>query len=51
MKDVIKQKLILPKSSFLNGKIRMDAENYYIQAGDLRTIDELINLLKNPRDR
>ncbi len=50
-KDVIKQKLILPKSSFLNGKIRMDAENYYIQAGDLRTIDELIKLLKNPRDR
>lgn len=46
-KNVIKQKLILPKSSFLNGKIRMDAENYYIQAGDLRKIDDLINLLKN----
>ena len=47
LKEVIKQKLILPKSSLLNGKVRMDAENYYIQSGELRKIDELVNLLKN----
>ena len=47
LKEVIKQKLILPKTSLLNGKVRMDAENYYIQSGDLRKIDELVNLLKN----
>ena len=46
LKEVIKQKLILPKSSLLNGKVRMDAENYYIQSGELRKIDELVNLLK-----
>lgn len=34
--DAIGSGLVLPQGSYLNGKIRMDAENYYIQAGDFR---------------
>ncbi|BDD08717.1 hypothetical protein FUAX_11490 [Fulvitalea axinellae] len=32
----------LPKNALLNGRIRMDASNYYIQAGDFRNIHEII---------
>jgi hypothetical protein len=35
LKSVIKNKLVLPRHAMLNGKTRMDAENYYVQAGDL----------------
>jgi len=38
--EIIRSKDILPQNSLLNGKIRMDAENYYIQSGDM------IDLLK-----
>jgi hypothetical protein len=40
--DIISQKLVLPKRGMLNGKISMDAENYYVQSGDLRRFDEKI---------
>ena len=43
---IINNKYLLPKDSFLNGKIKMDASNYYLQSGDLRSIDFLINELK-----
>lgn len=33
--------LILPQNSMLNGRMRMDAENYYVQAGDMHNFDEL----------
>lgn len=33
--EVIRNKDILPQNSLLNGRIRMDAENYYIQSGDM----------------
>ena len=29
----------------LNGKIRMDAENFYLQAGNMLRADKLIDLL------
>ena len=41
MKWIIKNQRILPKNSLLNGKIRMDAENYYIETGDLKDIRQL----------
>lgn len=37
--------LILPQGALLQGRTRMDAENYYVQAGDLHPISELISLL------
>lgn len=45
---VIEPGHILPQNSMLNGYTRMDAENYYVQAGDMHEIDEL---LKEIRDR
>ncbi|QOD60713.1 hypothetical protein H9I45_15445 [Polaribacter haliotis] len=42
---VINKEYILPKNSLLNGKIKMDAENYYIQSGDLKNLNYLINEL------
>jgi len=37
---------ILPQNAFLNGKIKMDAENYYVQTGDMNTIGNLVKSLK-----
>ena len=42
---ILKQKFIIPKGATLNGKTKMDAENYYVQAGDLRPIEELLEML------
>lgn len=39
---LMKNDFIIPKGSMLNGKISMDADNYYVQAGDLRSFSELI---------
>tara|TARA_R110001606_G_scaffold393429_1_gene563329 strand:+ start:56 stop:787 length:732 start_codon:yes stop_codon:yes gene_type:complete len=47
LKYVIKNKYILPKNSLLNGKTKMDAENYYIQAGNLINAKILIKRLQN----
>lgn len=33
---IIKEENILPKSSLLNGAVKMDAENYYIQSGCMK---------------
>jgi len=41
LRNVIKARLILPKHAMLNGKTRMDAENYYVQAGDLLPLDRI----------
>lgn len=38
---IIRNRYVLPKGSLLNGKTAMDAENYYIQAVDLRNMDLL----------
>lgn len=43
--EVIKPRHIIPKSAFLN-KTRMDAENYYIQIGDLQSLDNIKDQLQ-----
>ncbi len=40
--EVIREKQTLPKNSMLNGKTRMDAENYYVQCGDLSPMSEMV---------
>ena len=47
LKYVIKNNFVLPQGSMLNGRTRMDAENYYIQSGDMRSIDEFLGGLQN----
>ena len=37
---------IIPRGAMLNGQTRMDAENYYIQCGDMCAIEELALLLQ-----
>lgn len=37
---VINQNYILPQNALLNGTTKMDAENYYVQAGAMHSIDE-----------
>lgn len=44
--SVIRQNQIIPQRALLNGKIPMDAENYYIQSGDMHDARELISMLK-----
>ena len=43
---VIKKQYLLPQNSLLNGKIKMDAENYYIQSCDLKEFNFFVNELK-----
>jgi hypothetical protein len=31
----------IPKGALLNGKVLMDAANFYVQASDLRSVGEL----------
>lgn len=42
---IIRNKYILPKGAMLNGKQRMDAENYYVQVCDLRKLDTLAQVI------
>lgn len=44
--QIIQSNNIIPQGGLLNGKIPMDASNYYCQAGDMRNINELVKLLK-----
>lgn len=44
--DVIADGDIIPRGALLNGKTPMDADNYYVQAGDLRAISSLLALLR-----
>jgi hypothetical protein len=41
--NIIKTRLIIPKGAYLNNSVKMDAENYYVQAGDLRPVKELLS--------
>ncbi|MCM1505278.1 MAG: hypothetical protein NC127_08790 [Muribaculum sp.] len=36
---------LIPKGTFLNGKIPMDAENYCVQAGDMLPFKSLVEEL------
>lgn len=40
--EVIQNQNIIPQNATLHTYTRMDAENYYVQSGDLKNIDELI---------
>lgn len=40
LKAIIKRQQIIPKGAMLNGSTPMDAENYYVQAGDFRNIQD-----------
>lgn len=42
---IIKNKYIIPKNGLLNGNTKMDAENYYVQAGDMHSLDEFIEMI------
>lgn len=42
----IKNDYIIKQGHMLNGKTKMDAENYYIQSGDMLNLNLLIELLK-----
>ncbi|MEE1944851.1 hypothetical protein VRU48_07025 [Pedobacter sp. KR3-3] len=47
LKELIKREYILPQKALLNGKIIMDARNYYAQSGDMHTFEQLLQRL-NP---
>ena len=46
-KNIIDARMIIKQGTYLNStKTKMDADNYYIQLGDLRNPSELLNELK-----
>lgn len=47
LKQIIKDKHILPQGALLNGKTPMDAENYYVQAGDMRKLSDFDEIFKS----
>ena len=46
LQDLVENGFILPQNSYLNKTTKMDAENYYIQAGDLMNIVTIKEFLK-----
>ena len=46
LKYIIDNQFLIPQNSFLNGKTKMDAENFYCQVGDMKNIISLLSLLK-----
>ncbi|MCP2028063.1 hypothetical protein L1276_003231 [Flavobacterium sp. HSC-32F16] len=46
IRHIIKNQYVIPKNALLNGKTKMDAENYYIQSGDLHDLDDLYSGLR-----
>ena len=44
---LINNNYILPKNSILNNNTKIDAENYYVQSGDLKDLQILFSELKN----
>ena len=49
--NIINNRMIIKKGEFLNGRTKMDAENYYIQAGDMKDIKELINIIADIKSK
>lgn len=45
LRYLISNRYILPRNAMLNGKMKMDAENYYCQAGDMHPLAEIIRNL------
>ena len=46
LRHLIANDYVLPQGAMLNGKTKMDAENYYIQSGSLFDVEKLILNLK-----
>jgi len=46
LKALVAQRYLIPQGAILNGHIKMDANNYYIQAGDLKPISFFVAKLK-----
>lgn len=46
IKHIISSQYVLPQNAMLNGRMRMDATNYYIQSGNLYPIEKLYSALK-----
>jgi len=45
LKSIIKSGEYLKQGEMLNGRTKMDADNYYVQTGDLRKFNTLIERL------
>ncbi|SHH50785.1 hypothetical protein [Flavobacterium johnsoniae] len=45
IRHIIKNQYVIPKNALLNGKTKMDAENYYIQSGNLHNAARLYSAL------
>ncbi len=45
IQHIIARNYLLPKNALLNGKTKMDADNYYIQTGDLKSFDFFVEKL------
>lgn len=46
LKSIIQRKQIIPQNALLNGKIPMDAENYYEETGKLKDFGNLVKSFK-----
>ena len=40
LQHIIRNQFIIPQGAMLNGKTRIDAENYYVQSGDMHNLSE-----------
>ena len=47
--DIISKKEIIRRGYYFNSFVKVDADNYYVQAGDMRTIDSLLDELKQDK--
>lgn len=47
LRYIINNQYIIPQNVFLNESVKMDAENYYIQAGDLHPLKEFLSFINN----
>lgn len=43
LKRVIELNHLIPKGAVLNNVVKMDADNYYVQTGDMRKLDTIMN--------
>ncbi len=43
---IINNNFIIPRGAMLNGKTRMDASNYYVQSGDMKSMNSFISMLQ-----
>lgn len=43
---IIKSDYIIPQGAMLNGRTRMDASNFYIQSGDMRSMEDFIKKMQ-----